>query len=166
MIKNYINNIIILSYNNNMEEYFTKLKEKIKEKELNDFWILGDRSDFKPIKNANKKSIKKMLKEKSQYYKNKHICNVKLIFKSGIKFSKIDEEEWIFSIVINVYNIEDDGELDTDDTSLLMINYDSDELLNNKFTLAELNEIIGIATDRKVVTDLTGITYSSYKKKI
>ena len=40
-----------------MEEYFTKLKEKIKEKELNDFWILGERSDFKPIKNANKKSI-------------------------------------------------------------------------------------------------------------
>ena len=81
-----------------MEEYFNKLKDKIKEKKLNEFWIFSDRTDFKPIKTTSEKSIKKMLKEKSQYYKNKHICNVKLIFKSNIKFSKIDDEEWIFSI--------------------------------------------------------------------
>ena len=149
-----------------MEEYFNKLKDKIKEKKLNEFWILSDRSDFKPIKTTNEKSIKKMLKDKSQYYKNKHICNVKLIFKSNIKFSKIDEEEWIFSIVIDVYNIDEDGKLDNDDISLLTIYYDANDLINNKFTLAELNEMIGIATDRKVVTDLTGIKYSSYIKKI
>jgi len=46
----------------NIEDYFFKLKEKISEKELNDFWLVDGRSDFKPIKQVTKKDIQKFIK--------------------------------------------------------------------------------------------------------
>ena len=61
-----------------IETYYNKLKEKIDDKELNNFWIICKRTDFKPIKNKNKKEIRNYINERLQYYKNKNIANIKI----------------------------------------------------------------------------------------
>ena len=41
---------MMIIYMTSIEIYFNKLKDMVLDKELNDFWLLCDRSDFKPIK--------------------------------------------------------------------------------------------------------------------
>lgn len=153
------------------EIYFNKLNYMLHEKDLINFWILPERSDFKPIKNVSKKEMQQYLKTKPQYYNGKKIANVNIVFKPGIKFDKITPKEKIFFIKIFIYIINEEGKIDYDDDNewMLMISYTESELDKNHFTLKELNQMIKETTSLKISSDIGGITYTTWfnhKKKI
>ena len=49
-------------------DYLNKLAKKIEDKDLEVFWLLVDREDFKPLKNYSDKQLKKLFKNKIKYY--------------------------------------------------------------------------------------------------
>jgi hypothetical protein len=149
-----------------IETYFNKLRDKLKEKELMDFWIFSDRTDFKPIKNITKKQMQTFLLGKARYYSGKNVANVCIIFRPRVNFNLDDDKNWIFTIKITIFQISDEGKIDTDiaDSWELNINYNKKELSNNHFSINELDTMIKIASERKVISDMGGIFYSSWIK--
>lgn len=148
------------------ETYFNKLKDKLSEKDLNDFWIICGRSDFKPIKNIKKKEMQNYIKTKTQYYAGKNLANISIVFRPRVNFNTLKDSDWLLTIKIYIYNISSDGEIDTDesDTWSLIILYNKDELNDNHFTLNELNQMIQMGSSRKIISDMSGISYSNWIK--
>ena len=153
-----------MSINSDIETYFFKLKDKLEEKELDDFWIFPDRSDFKPIKNTTKKQIQSYLKGKVKYYAGKKIANVYTIFRPRINFNNIKEEDWIYTIKITIFEISEEGNIDTSisDSWDLNIVYNKKELEDNHFSIKELDIMIKVVSDRNIMTDIGGMSYSSW----
>ena len=153
-----------MSNNSDIETYFFKLKDKLEEKELKDFWIFPDRSDFKPIKNTTRKQIQTYLKEKVRYYAGKKIANVYTTFRPRINFNNITEEDFIYRLNIIIFEISEDGNIDTNiaDSWRLIIIYNKKELTENHFSIKELDIMIKMASERKIITDLGGITYNKW----
>ncbi len=153
-----------MSNNSDIETYFFKLKDKLEEKKLDDFWIFPDRSDFKPIKNTTKKQIQSYLKKNVRYYAGKKIANVYTTFRSRINFNNIKEDDIIYKINIIICEISEDGNIDTNfgDSWDLIIVYNKKELAENHFSIKELEIMIKIASEEQIRTDLNGISYSSW----
>lgn len=147
-----------------VEKYFNKLKDMVDEKELKNFWIICGRNDFKPIKNTTKSEMKAYLKTKPQFYRDKNIANIGLFFRRSFS----DSAKWIFVIKIYIYAISDDGDIDYDsaNTWSLVILYNSDELNNNHFTIKELLQMINLASNRTIMTDMAGINYTRWLQKL
>jgi hypothetical protein len=99
----------------------SNFSNKINSKSLSNFWIIADRSDFKPLKNINNviitdiKDIIHLLKDKLEYYLHKKIINIKLNFNnilleklysnpSFINFNHF-KDKGIFIVKITIYNI-------------------------------------------------------------
>jgi len=147
-----------------IESYFNKLKEKIQEKELDNFWLFIDKSEFKPIKNVTKKDIQKKLKKDVEKYSGKKIAQVSLVFKPKISFKKLKNNDIIFTIKIFIFKINENGDIDydTDSEWELVINYNVTELNNNHFTLKELNKMILASSKLKILSDISGIPYTNW----
>ena len=136
-----------------MQEYLTKLEQDLTEKKLDNFWVLCD-NDFKAIKKS-KSEIKKTLKEKADIYKNKKIANIRLFFNNS--------GSWIFAIKITVYEIDENGEIDTTTNSTwgVYIRYSEEELKNNKFKVNALEKLVKKVAAKKLTSNmLVGINYS------
>ena len=146
-----------------METYFFKLKDKLEEKELKDFWIFPDRSDFKPIKNTTRKQIQSYLKGKVRYYAGKKIANVYTTFRSRINFDNIIEDNWIYTLNIIIFDISEDGNIDTNisDSRSLTIVYNKKELAENHFSIKELEIMIKMASDGIITTGAGSISYKT-----
>jgi len=153
-----------MSNNSDIETYFFKLKDKLEEKGLDDFWIFPDRTDFKPIKNKSRKQIQSYLKGKVRYYAGKKIANVYTIFRPRINFNNIKEEDWIYTIKITIFEISEEGNIATNlgDSWDLNIVYNKKELSDNHFSIKELDIMIKMASDDEITSDLGGITYSTW----
>ena len=153
-------------------DYYQKLQDKISEKEINNFWVICDRIDFKPIKNISKVDIQKYILGKVQYYREKTLANVKFIFESDTKLKKhinsktglLDDSALVLTIKIYIYCINNDGKIDYDDSNTwsLVISWTKDELNNNHFTIDELKKMIDTAYLRKIMSDMAGISYTSW----
>jgi hypothetical protein len=140
-----------------MEEYLTNLEKDLSEKKLDDFWVMCD-GDFKAIKKS-KTEIRKTLKEKAEYYKNKKISNIRLFFRKN----GLDDNSWIFAIKITVYDINENGAIDTTINSTwgVYIKYSKDELSNNKFKVNALEKLVKKVSTKKLSSDMiNGINYS------
>ena len=140
-----------------MDEYLTKLDKDLTDKKLDDFWVLCD-SEFKAIKKS-KTEIKKTLKEKYELYKNKKIANVRLfINKKGL-----NNQDWIFAIKITIYEINENGAIDTTINSTwgVYIKYSEDELNKNKFKVNALEKLVKKVSIKKLTSDMIiGVNYS------
>jgi hypothetical protein len=149
-------------------DQFNELKDKVENKKLNNFWLICGRSDFKPFLDTTKKDIIKFISDKLQYYKNKNIANVSIIFRPKINFDKINDDDWVFSIQITIYNINNNGEIDYNvgSTWMLSIETSKKEFLENKFVLKELPQMIEMASDRRITSDVGGISYTSWLNKL
>lgn len=147
-----------------VEKYFNKLKDMVDEKELKNFWIMCGRNDFKPIKNTTKSEMKAYLKTKPQFYRNKNIANISLVFRPSFS----DSAKWVFVIKIYIYTISDDGDIgyDSANTWGLTILYNANELNNNHFTIKELLQMISLASDGTIMTDMAGINYTRWLQKL
>lgn len=106
-------------------EQFNELKNKICENKLNNFWLVCGRSDFKPFIGISKKNIIKLISDKSLYYKNKNIANISIIFRPNINFDEIKEDDWVLSVQIIIYNINNDGVIDYNIGSTWMLSVDT-----------------------------------------
>ncbi len=153
-------------------DYYEKLQDKISEKEINNFWLICDRADFKPIKNMTKDDIQKYILNKVQYYRGKTLANIRFIFKSNTELKKhtnketglLDDNATILIIKIYIYFINNEGEIDYDDANTwsLVVSWTKKELNNNHFTIDELKKMIETAYLRKIMSDMSGISYTSW----
>ena len=140
-----------------MEEYLAKLEKDLSEKKLDDFWALCD-TEFKAIKKS-KSDIKKILKDKVDFYKNKKIANIRLF----VRKAGLDDQSWIFAIKITVYEINDDGKIDTTSNSTwgVYIRYNEEELSKHKFKVNALEKLVKQVANKKLTSNMiTGINYS------
>ena len=140
-----------------MEEYLAKLEKDLSEKKLDDFWALCD-TEFKAIKKS-KSDIKKILKDKVDFYKNKKIANIRLF----VRKAGLDDQSWIFAIKITVYEINDDGKIDTTSNSTwgVYIRYNEEELSKHKFKLNTLEKLVKKVSDKKLTSNMiSGISYT------
>ena len=62
-----------------IKDYFITLEEVIKEKNLENFWIICGQKKFKPL-NITKEDIQKMLKENIEEYRGKYLARITFIF--------------------------------------------------------------------------------------
>jgi hypothetical protein len=140
-----------------MDEYLTNLEKDLSNKKLDDFWVICD-NDFKAIKKS-KTEIKQTLKEKANIYKNKKIANIRIfINKKGL-----NNQDWIFAIKITVYEINENGAIDTTMNSTwgVYIKYSEDELNQNKFKVNALEKLVKKVASKKLTSDMImGINYS------
>lgn len=141
-----------------MDEYLSDLEKDLSDKKLDDFWIICDDSDFKAIKKS-KTEVKKILKEKANIYKNKKIANIRLfINKKGL-----NTQDWIFAIKITVYEINENGAIDTTINSTwgVYIKYSEEELNKNKFKVNALEKLVKKVSSKKLTSDMIiGVNYS------
>ncbi len=147
----------------NIKDYFITLNEIISEKKLDNFWIICGQKEFKPI-HIPRKKIEKIIKEKAKDYRGKYLANIKLLFQPIKDWDKLDSNEWIFTVIIHIYKVSDDGLINTSiyDVWESNIFYNKKELNENHFTFNELMEMIRMAYKRKIVTDMAGITYTNW----
>ena len=112
--------------------------------------------------------IKAMLVANVQKYAGRRMAKIYVLFRPRIDFGKVKPEDTIFTIMIKVFAVSDDGPINTSiaDVWSLIIWYTSAELLSNKFSIAELTQMIKIAASKKIVTDLGGISITGLKQKI
>ena len=146
-----------------IKEYYPVLEEVIREKGLDDFWLICGKSEFKPIIMPREKIIEKV-KKKVDHFKGLSIANIVMLF---IPISELDRHKIILSIHIYIHKINDKGLFDTGnyDTVKLSVTYTKDELNNNHFTIDELKEMIRMAYKKKILTALIGISYTSWTRQ-
>jgi len=141
-----------------MEEYLSNLEQDLSDKKLDDFWVMCDDSDFKAIKKS-KSEVKKILKEKAESYKNKKIANIRLFFnKKGL-----NNQDWIFAVKITIYEINENGNIDTTSNSTwgVYIRYSEEELNKNKFKVNALEKLVKKVAAKKLTSNMiVGINYS------
>jgi len=62
-----------------ISEHVDKIIKSLKEKKIFSFWTFADRSGFKKIKGMSFKDMQKTLKSDIEKYKNRQICEIKIL---------------------------------------------------------------------------------------
>lgn len=152
----------------NLEEYIVKLEKLIDDKELDNFWVMCDRVDFKPLKKSQGwtyKIIKKMLKEKAQYYANKKIANINLYTNP----KAVQEDKDVFSIRIIIFEIDEDGKINKDeyDNWGFMVNYKLKDLGVRKFKMKDVEKMMRLCAEKTLRSDaFNGISFTNMMKRL
>lgn len=151
-----------------LETYLIDLQRKLKERELQEFWVMADRADFKPIK-AKMDDIEKLLKDKVQYYRNKRIAQVHCYVNPSLLQKR---DMFVMSIKVMICEISDDGDLDHAHGSTygLRVNFYPEDFTKIKFTLKLVESLLRLAAGKKkqqIQTDtLNGLSYEDFKAKV
>jgi len=145
---------------NDIQNNLNELKEYIKEKDIMNFWV--ESKNLKTLYRFDKTQMRAFLKENKQF-KNKLMCHVKLLFNDH-NIGKSNKP--IFIIKIYVYKVNNDGEIDYDDSNTwsLVIQYDDKDLELNPISMGELESMIKNVANRKIMSDMSGISYDSYNQ--
>lgn len=188
-----INNYTLEQIQKNLILFYKKLVDKNLH---TNFWIIADRSDFKPIKklvkaNKNekkgnkKKEIKKnihsikeirenILDKKGEYYKNKKFAEIKIEMNEDILLKMNDIRQYkdiknkiLFSVYIKIYLINNEGKLNLEDNWELLVNYYIDDLRTINFKQKNIEVLMRLASDSVITTDtIDGISYKKLLLKI
>lgn len=199
---------IIKKINNlkSIKKNINSIKMKLEEKKMtNIFWIIAERADFKPLTKIIKKnneeikecihSIKELkehfLDDKGEYYKNKKLASIKIVFHQEIinKLNKLEHEGFlnslllnnkeysfikekpILTITINIYTLDSYGNINLNENNNnnwgSKINYFIDDFSFINFKLKNLEILMRMTSDSLIRTDLTdGITYKNLSNKL
>lgn len=145
-------------------EYLNKLREKIENKDLESFWLMVDREDFKPFKNYSDKDLKDLFKKKIKYYAGKRIATIKIFVKN--KESYITKNESLVHIVFGIRKISDQGLLNPTGLSLL-VKYYKDDLDIKKPTLRDVHRFLQLCGDRTLGSSVIGgLKFSKLMKEL
>jgi hypothetical protein len=145
-------------------EYLNKLSKKIKEKDLQVFWLMVDREDFKPIKNHSDKQLKELFKKKIKYYAGKRIATIKFFVDN--KESSINKNESLVHLVFGIRKISDRGLLNETGLSL-KVRYYQDDLNVKKPTLKDAQRFMKLCADETLRSSVIGgHKYSDLIKKL
>lgn len=180
MVKNYTLNEIKF----NLENFNHKLINK----DLKDnFWIIADRIDFKPLTKdivVNKKIIKKnintikdikeiYLGEKWEYYKEKKFAQIHVFIDEELltnlekSIYKNIKNKIILSVNIKIYLIDHNGNIKLNNKWELKVNYNVQDLTNIHFKLKNIEVLMRLAYDSVITTNnIKGINYKTLLTKI
>jgi hypothetical protein len=163
--------------------------KKIINKNLNtNFWVIADRSDFKPLKKntTNKKKIIKknlhsikeikdnILDEKGEYYKDKKFAEIQIKMNDVI-LTKVDDireyknikNKIILTVEITIYLIGTDGTINFENKWALCVNYFVDDFRTLNFKLKNIEVLMRLASDSVITTNShKGISYKKLLLKI
>jgi len=146
-----------------MDQYLDKLKIEIEKKNIKSFWAFCDLDDFKIIKKTKKEIIEK-LKKNPKKYSDRNIANVQLIIsKSGLK-----DNDWVFSIKIKIYEINEDGLINqsSGDSWELSLKYTANNLTSKPFKFEDIEKLVDIVNDKILLSSFDGIYYDQFIKKL
>jgi hypothetical protein len=147
-----------------IKKYLDKLDEKIDSKNLDMFWLLVDRVDFKPIKDLSDKEFRKKIKDKISYYAGKRISNVKIYVKN--RNSCIKEKDSLVHLVFGIRKISDSGLVVPTGRSLKVLYY-ADDLEKKKPTLKDVQRFMKLCADGVIGSSMIGgIKYSKLMDKL
>jgi len=147
-----------------IKKYLKKLKKTLEEKELESFYVMVDRTDFKPIKGYyTPGDLMKMTMEKKQYYAGKRIARISLY--TNLKGLKTNES--IFSTKIVIYKILENGKLnfDINDMVGIRVNYYPDDFEKRRFRLKDVEKFMRLCADNVIyIETLNGNKYKNVLK--
>lgn len=149
-----------------IKKYLKKLEKTLEEKQLESFFIMVDRTDFKPIKGYDSpKELADMFSKKIQYYVGKRVAHISLYTNpNGLK-----KNQSIFSIKIVIYKIAESGKFSKDpiDVYGLLINYEPDDFESRKFLIKDVEKFMRLCSDKVINTDtLNGNWYKVIIKRL
>lgn len=151
------------------------------------FWVIADRSDFKPLQkiyNSKKKSKMiihsiqeirdNILKDKGEYYKDKKFAEIKIFIDQEILKKMNDITEYkniknkiILFIHITVYLIDSQGNFNLEDKWNLKVNYNVDDFRILNFKFKNIEVLMRLVADSIIFTkSLNGISYKNLLLKI
>jgi len=140
------------------KEIYEKLKAMIKEKDVEDFWIMCDNKTFSPIKNMSTTNMIKTLKEKASIYGGRKIASISII----PKHNKVFDSDLI--IHISIYQIETDGTINKKPNTTwgLKYHYKVEDMNVMKFSMSQLHKLIHLCSEKKITND----TSDGYNVKV
>ena len=167
-----------------IKKNLVNFNKKLISKNLNtNFWVIADRSDFKPLKKnitikkkiikSNIHSIKEIktniLEEKGEYYKDKKFSEIKIKIDDDI-LSKVDDiheyknikNKIILTVEITIYLISSGGEINLENKWNLNVDYSVDDFRTLNFKLKNVEVLMRLASDTIITTN--SIKSIGYKK--
>ena len=150
------------------ETYFEKLRDKIEEKNMGDFWVRASDGNPEIITNKSMAALRALIERNKTEYAGTLMANVQITFRPRIDFARLRKDQTVLTINIEIFSVGQGGEINTSiaDSWSLMIQYTSEELLQNKFSIQELQHMIKVAASKKIVTDIGGMSIGQYKKRL
>ena len=143
-----------------MTLYLEELREKINNKQLNDFWIYLENKKFKPI-NTTKDDLLEEINDNLDKYIDKRFAHIKIGIKKNI--NNYDENhDNVFSIRIVIYVITKNGKFGRSDDTMwgCLVKYDLFDILERKFSIDDLKLILDNVNKEILLSDgITGMTY-------
>ena len=152
------------------------------------FWIIADRSDFKPLKKINiekKKEIKtnihsikeikdNLLKIKGEYYKNKKFSEIKIVLDTNILDKVNDIRQYIniknkviLTVYITIFLIRPNGTISFDNKRELIVKYIVDDFRTLNYKLKNVEVLMRLCADSVITTNtIEGISYRKLLKKV
>jgi hypothetical protein len=148
-----------------LREYLKKVRAKIIDNHLHDFWVMCDRKDFKPIKDLTEAQLEEKIKEKAQYYIGKKIASIAIYVDPSKKAIKTDNI--LIRIPIVVMHVTEDAELEPIQFRSVTVNYYKEDLDERKFYLKDVERMMRMVVKKKLKSDaLNGITMGEAIKKL
>jgi len=147
-----------------MEEYLKKLDEKIKEKGLRNFCVFPDLKTFKIIK-KNQEQISKIMKKNPEKYAGRHLAVVFI----DINFKALKQNGDVFTIIIHIYKIYDDGETNivASDNWKLHLKYRPENIEQHPFKIKNLQKLIDWTYNKKTMShSIFGMYYDELDERI
>lgn len=148
-----------------MDEYLRTLKETLEEKQLNDFWVLPHRAQFKPIKGYTRKQIEKWLRGKAAHYGGKHIAHVNI----GVFDRNLGTGKMVAFVSILMFEIREDGEINKPGVMGwgAMVNYYEKDIEMRRLLMKDVKQMIDLCYRKKLVTDtFNGESFAKVSKKL
>jgi hypothetical protein len=131
-------------------------RNDLREKKLDDFWVLCDTDVFKPIKGLSEQKVEEILMSDPEKYGKRKIASIRIAFYPSKK--AIKTKDMLISFVIVVMNISSKGELKVSNQKTLCINYDVDDLNIRKFKMSDIKRYLKLCKNGILNSNtLTGI---------
>ncbi len=147
-----------------MTDYLKNLDEKIKEKGLRNFCVFPDLKTFKIIK-KNQDQMVKLMKKTPEKYAGRHLAVVFI----DVNFKGLKNNEDVFTIVIDIFKIYDDGDINKVSSSSwrLHLKYRLEDIENHPFKIKNLQKLIDWTYNKKTLShSIFGMYYDELEKDL
>jgi hypothetical protein len=129
-----------------ISDHISKIIKSLKEKKIFSFWTFADRSGFKKIKNMSFKDMQKTMKSDVEKYKNRQICEIKIMTHSK-------PNEYGTWLVVGIWAITTDNEANMEGKGVkdngCGIKWTIDDFKVTKFSLKLVEAIMHVIADGK-----------------
>jgi hypothetical protein len=149
-----------------MLEYLKDLDKKYEKLNMRDFWVMCDTESFRPIKGLSEKELKEKLMNKPGHYGGRRIANVRIYVKD--RKLAITENESLIHLIIQVFQIKEDGKLKVSGgVKTLLVLYFKEDLEKKKFRTKDAERFLKLCADGTLRSGLmNGMPYRDAIKQL